>query len=108
MPGGRPKGSKNQLPSVLQERILKTIKTRKLIRTLQNHIDGKVKLDMSQVKGALGLLAKVVPSKVASDVSHSGSVGTYVIGSDAVSLEEWDREAAAELGTPAGTSEATH
>jgi hypothetical protein len=72
------------------------IQTSQLINRLTDHVNGKVKLDASQVTAALGLLRKTTPDL--SAMEHSGEVTRYVVRvpEAAQKAEDW----ASEHGSP--------
>jgi len=68
------------------------IQTHQLVRRLTEHVNGKVKLEATQVSAALGLLKKVMPDLSATE--HSGEiVRSYVIRAPepVKSTEEWQQ-----------------
>lgn len=53
------------------------IRSGMLISRLQNHVDGKLKMQPSQVTAALGLLKKVIPDL--SQQELKGEIGHFVV-----------------------------
>jgi hypothetical protein len=64
-----------------QQSVREKIRASQLVNRLQNHVDGKIKLDSTQVTAALGLLRKCVPdlSQVDSTVQGDVSLGIAVV-----------------------------
>lgn len=71
------------------------IRTTQLINRLTNHaLSDTPIMDSSQVKAALGLLAKTTPDLTANKHEHSGSVTSYVVAapSAAESASQWQQQ----------------
>ena len=83
---GRPTARKERMQLELREKIQGV----KIINQLQGHIEGKVKLEATQVTAALGLLKKVVPDLAAVQLDVTGEVKNVVAMPEVPkTAEEW-------------------
>lgn len=83
-----------------QEMVRDKIKASQLINRVQNHALGRLKKPMldSQVRAAMGLLAKCVPDL--SSVDHSGEM-TYTYAPKPIPVEQRDVDSVESAARPA-------
>lgn len=81
--------------AMLIEETRARVQTTQLINRLTKHALSDVPImDSSQVKAALGLIAKTTPDLTANKHEHSGSVTSYVVAAPdiAESTGQWQKQ----------------
>lgn len=68
------------------------IKASQLINRLQGHVDGKVKMDATQIQAARILLDKVLPNLSSTDINANVAHRDYVVSAKPMSEEAWAAE----------------
>jgi hypothetical protein len=84
------------------------IQTTQLVKRLQDHVHGKVKLSSTQVRAAEVLLARTLPTLTQTDLNVDGQLGTFDISDKPVTADEWAAQAEDHLGAATGTPKASN
>lgn len=84
------------------------IQASQIINRLTKHIVGEIEMSSTQVTAALGLLKKSLPDLASVEMKAEVEQINYVINSEAVSENEWEREYSDSLGASTGATESTH
>lgn len=70
--------------AMLIEEARQKIRTSQLLNRLSDHVFGKCNMSSTQVKAALGLLAKTIPDLMAHKHDIEATVTTYVVAAPAI------------------------
>ncbi len=98
---GRPVGKRHQ------DDIRAKIQAGNLINRLEKHINGQIDLTNTQLRAIEILLKKSVPDLTSTDINMTAEVRS-VVTDQPMTADEWEKQHAINMGTPAGATESTH
>lgn len=90
------------------EKVRERLRGSMLINRVEDHALGKVEMTASQLKAALGLIDKILPSLSSVQMDAKVDSTARVINAEPMSETDWDREYGNSLASSEGPAKSTH